>query len=66
MKIGMRQELREMIRATNAKWDELKRDGYTSGGYDRYSGKIAICKGERPHNKIVGWLDPWTLEIIWL
>ena len=65
MKAGIRQELREMICAPNAKWAELKQQGYTSGGYDRYSGKIAICSGDRPYTRIVGWLDPFTLEVSW-
>lgn len=44
--------------------DELRAKGYTMQGYDRTFKKCYFASGKCPHQKIVGYIDDDTLEVV--
>ncbi|WP_373264952.1 hypothetical protein [Hungatella hathewayi] len=52
--------------AHNAVCDKLKAEGYSIQGCGNNFSKCYFANGEYPHQKIVGYIDNKTLEIVWL
>lgn len=60
-----RENIRDHLKASNALWRELERQGYQSGGCDSKFKETAIIKGNGPNAKIVGYVDIKSLSIRW-
>ena len=61
----MRKELREYVKKHNQICDELKAKGYTIQGCDKNFTKCYFAEGKEPFQKIVGYIDRETLEVVY-
>ncbi len=52
--------------AHNAVCDKLRAEGYSIQGCGNDFSKCYFSKGKAPHQKIVGYIDAKTLEIVWI
>lgn len=61
----MRKELREYIEKHNQICDELREKGYIIQGCDNNFTKCYFAEGKEPFQKIVGYIDRKTLEVVY-
>lgn len=62
----MRKELRKYVEKHNKICDELKGKGYTIQGCGNDFSKCYFADGNKPFEKIIGYIDNKTLEVIYL
>ncbi len=62
----MRKEIRDYVIKHNEICDNLRKKGYTIQGCGNDFSKCYFADGNKPFEKIIGYIDRDTLEIVYL